>query len=376
MNKLFVVLDGAADSLKFGKTPYEVAKKPNLDFMAKYGKDGLMYVIDKNIAPESDEAMIALLGFDPFKVYTGRGVLEAYGANVKFDEGDIVLRANFAFYKNNKLDVEIKPTKKELKEIVSKLNKINSKIKLIPTAGHRAVLIIKSKSSPRITNTHPGYKIIKNYVTTSLQIKETEKLVAPLEKNAKETAFLVNDFIKKAKLLLKRKRINTILLRGAGNKLPSLSKLENFCLLADMPVENAIGKLVGMQVIKKPDSLKKTAILVSILMKKSDVYIQLKGPDSFAHKGDFKGKVKAIEQIDKKFFGELFKRLTKKPIVIVCSDHATPVKLKAHSSDMVPVIVYGKDEFRDNLKFDEREFKKGSLGIIKGKDLFKIFEEL
>src|SRR3972149_5618829 len=78
------------------RTPLEAAETPNMDFLAKNGKTGLMYTVRKGVAPESDVAVISLLGYDPFKYSTGRGVIEAVGAGLDMKNGDLALRCNFA----------------------------------------------------------------------------------------------------------------------------------------------------------------------------------------------------------------------------------------------------------------------------------------
>ena len=78
------------------KTPLEAAETPNMDALAKAGKTGLMYSVKKGVAPESDVAVISLLGYDPFKYSTGRGVIEAAGVGLKMKDGDLALRCNFA----------------------------------------------------------------------------------------------------------------------------------------------------------------------------------------------------------------------------------------------------------------------------------------
>ena len=78
-----------------------------------------------------------------------------------------------------------------------------------------------------------------------------------------------------------------------------------------------------------------------------------------------------IEIIDKKFFGFLRKFAEKNKVKIVVScDHSTPCILKAHSSDSVPVLVYGEDKDETD-SFCEREAKKGILGKIYGKNFIE-----
>jgi len=56
-----------------GRTPLEVARTPNMDFIAKNGKLGRVKTIPEKATPGSDVANIAIFGYDPQKYYTGRG---------------------------------------------------------------------------------------------------------------------------------------------------------------------------------------------------------------------------------------------------------------------------------------------------------------
>ncbi len=348
------------------KTPLEKAKTPNMDFLASKAKVGMMRPIAENIAPESDQAMISLLGFDPFKTYTGRGVLEAYGSGIKIN--GVVARCNFSTETKKGVIIKVQgASEKQVKQYANLLN--DDKIKIIPTIGYRAVLMIKTKSSPRVTNTHPGYSIIKNYVTTANPIKgrrlKTKKCKA-LEKNAEETARLINEFTKKTEAKIKK---HTILVRGAGNRLPKLGKLKGrWALLADMPVEKGLGKIVGMKVLPKYISLKKTFDVVNKNFNKYDnFYLQIKGPDAYAHLGNVKGKVKAIEKIDREFISRI--RKLNFDIVCVTADHSTECRLKAHSKLPVPFLIYN-NKAGNTRKFSERECAKGLK--IYGRELLKI----
>lgn len=98
MKLLYVIIDGMGDLpvRKLGnKTPLEAAKTPNMDQLAKSGKTGLMYTVKKGMAPESDVAVISLLGYDPFKYSTGRGIIEAVGAGIELKDGELVGKVQF-----------------------------------------------------------------------------------------------------------------------------------------------------------------------------------------------------------------------------------------------------------------------------------------
>src|SRR3989338_5717916 len=91
---LYVVLDGLGDLpiKELGdKTPLGAAFTPNMDKLAQKGKTGIVYPVAKGIAPESDVAVICLLGYDARKYYTGRGPLEAYAEGLSLHDGDAAL---------------------------------------------------------------------------------------------------------------------------------------------------------------------------------------------------------------------------------------------------------------------------------------------
>lgn len=350
MRKIIVILDGLADTpikaLK-NKTPLEVANTPTLDYLASKSFCGLMYPI-KGIAPESGSSIFNLLGY-PLNKYPGRGPIEALGADIKLPKPFLALRVNFAKIQNNKL-LNIRtqpPSPQQLRQI----NSIDKKIKLYPTKDHRGVLIINKKLSKEISNTHPGYKRYKNYSKARPGIYNKEQ---PLSGN-KQTKKELQNFLKKAKAILKNK---TLLLRGAGNSLPKLKNLKNWAIISDMPIEKGIGKLTGMKVVKH-------SLVQNLLTAKKNVIVQIKGPDTYGHKGDHVGKIKAIEALDTKL--KPLKKL-QKAILCITSDHATPCNLKSHSAHPVPFLIYNKPP--NNIKkFSEKACKKGKT--IQGKDLMK-----
>lgn len=368
--KIIVIVDGVGDlpcrELKW-KTPLEAARAPNLDFYAKNGKTGIMWPIKKGIAPESDQSMISLLGSDPFKTYTGRGVLEAYGFGINF-KGKIAARCNFSAVKNGYIEKVQGANENEIKKLAKKIS--TKKVTIIPTIGYRAVMLLNVKSSPRVTNTHPGYEIIKNYVTTAQKVagkKLKEKKCLALEKAAEPTARLINAFAALAKKFTGNK---TVLVRGVGNRLPKLKKLKGkWALLADMPVEKAIGKIVGMKLLPKYKDLGKTFGVIKKNFNKFDnFYLQIKGPDTFGHLGQAAKKKEAIEKIDKEFLSKL--RKLNFDSVCITADHSTPCSFKAHSKHPVPVLVYGKGCDKTK-RLTEKEARKGSLGRFSGRDLLK-----
>lgn len=407
---IYVVIDGMGDrSIKElgNKTPLEAAEPPNMDFLAKNGKTGLMYTVRKDVAPESDVAVISILGYDPFKYGTGRGILEAIGANVVVNDGDLALRCNFATLVDNKEIIDRRAGRDLTAEEATELSKaVNEKVKLESysadfefknTISHRAVLVIRSKEkllSSSITNTDPAYSRMEGLGVAKTKTEMVLRKCEPMDgsEEAKISAKLVNEFVEKSHIVLdthevNKKRVanrklkaNVILTRDAGHLLPKFFNINekygiHFISLTDMPVERGISKLAGMDMAVLPPpsgDLKKDCILrveklCELLPSYDCFYIHIKGPDEPGHDGKFELKAHLISVIDKYFFGTLLNRIKLENFIIcVTADHSTPCELKAHSDDPVPLLISGDKIRGDNLsKFSEKECNKGSLGILK-----------
>jgi len=404
-----VVIDGMSDlpikDLK-NETPLGAADTPNLDTLARNGKMGLMYTVGKGIAPESDVAVISILGYDPFTYATGRGVLEAVGAGVRVRNGDLALRCNFATLGEGTRIIDRRAGRDltieeglELSQTVNEKVKLESypvEFQLKSTIGHRAVLVIRSRAAPlssRITNTDPAYTRLEELGVAQKEVEMALKKCEPMDESseAKVSAALVNEFIQKSHMVLDdhevnknrvakgKLKANVILTRDAGHMLPKFFNIcerypVRFACLADMPVERGIAKLAGMSLIDLPpplgdlksDSLLRVRKLLEVLTFYDCFYIHIKGPDEPGHDGDFRLKKQLINTIDKHFFGELLQKIDLSDcLVCVTADHSTPCMLKAHSDDPVPVLISGDRIRGDGIpKFSEKECWKGGLGIL------------
>jgi 2,3-bisphosphoglycerate-independent phosphoglycerate mutase len=407
---IYVAIDGMGDLpiKELGnKTPLEAAATPNMDALASNGKTGLMYSVKKGVAPESDVAVISLLGYDPFKYSTGRGVIEVAGAGLKMKDGDLALRCNFATLGQGKTIIDRRVARSLTTEEANELSKdANEQVKLESyaatfefknTLGHRAVLLIKSKAKPlssSITNSDPAYVIINGIGVAKADVDMVLKTCEPTDNTAaaKVSAALVNEFIEKTHMLwdnhpinIKRAaegklKANVVLTRDAGDTLPKFFNINeryhvNFAALADMQAERGIAMLAGMDSTLLPppsgnlqkDMEVRVKTLLDVLPKHDCFYIHLKGPDEPGHDGNCILKTQIISGIDKHFFGPLLKQISLKDnLICITADHATPCALKVHSDTPVPVLISGsKLNGGKAVKFSERECTKGSLGTIK-----------
>jgi len=409
LNLIATVIDGMGDTPSEGlggRTPLEAAETPNMDRLAREGKTGLMYSVRKGIAPESDVAVISILGYDPFKYHTGRGPLEALGAGIRIEDGDLALRCNLATLGPNKRILDRRAGRNVSLEEATQLSQaVNEKVKLKEypvdfelrsTVGYRCVLVMRSKAKPlsgMISNTDPHYARVGGLGVSVSGVKAILQECTPLEriKAARISARVVNEFVRKSHLVLEhhpvnqervklgKPKANLVLTRDAGSALPKLPRLEErfkarFACFADMPVERGIAQMAGMSLIDLPppsgDIERDYKIRAEKVLEKIGsydyVYVHIKGPDIPSHDGDAQGKIKAIAEADKGFFGNLLPKINlEKHLICVTSDHATPWHTKEHSDDPVPLVIAGDKLSGDGIsKFCERGCRKGSLGIL------------
>ena len=89
-------------------------------------------------------------------------------------------------------------------------------------------------------------------------------------------------------------------------------------------------------------------------------FVHVKGTDSRGEDGDFDGKVKVIEEVDRHI--PMITDL-KPDVLAVTADHSTPAKMKSHSWHPVPLLI-GSPYVRRNRAagFDEISCATGALG--------------
>ena len=97
MKYIVILFDGAADypipALE-GKTPLEVAYKPNTDRLARRAVLGVTQTVPNGMKPGSDVANLAVMGYDPAQCYSGRSPLEALAMGIRLRDDQIALRCN------------------------------------------------------------------------------------------------------------------------------------------------------------------------------------------------------------------------------------------------------------------------------------------
>lgn len=390
---LIVVMDGLGDRAVKGlryRTPLQSAEKTNLDWFARNGTSGCMDVISPGVRPGSDTSHLALLGYDPYEVYTGRGPFEAAGVGLLGRKGDIAFRCNFATV-DHKMDVldrragRIKePDTTELVKSLEGLEVNGIKAIVKEATEHRAVLLLKGDGlDPNVTDADP-------HGAAKVQIS---KALVP---QAQRTADAVNEFVRKSYEVLDAHPVNirrrkegllpaNVLLPRGGGEFPNIEPFEKrygmtASCVAGVSLIKGICRVCGLEIIDAPgatggldtDMMSKAKTALKELDRKDLVLMNIKAADIASHDGDHRRKIEVIGRLDE-MAGDLRKGLPEGSVVAFCADHCTPVSRMDHSGDPVPLTILSETSIRDGVRsYDEVSCAAGALGRIRGKDLLPI----
>ncbi|MGB5551275.1 MAG: hypothetical protein WBO74_12335, partial [Thermoanaerobaculia bacterium] len=165
---LLVVIDGLADrSVRAlgGRTPLQAAKTPTLDRLALEGQCGIADPVAPGVVPDTAAGNLALLGQSPQAMK--RGPIEALGAGIPIQHGDIALRGNFATLDESGWVIDrragrIRDQAAELAAAVDRLplpSGLDREVEVRVKAGteHRLAIVLQGEGlSPGIQGSDPG----------------------------------------------------------------------------------------------------------------------------------------------------------------------------------------------------------------------------
>ena len=379
------------------KTPLEVANKPNMDRVAREGECGLMDPIAAGVRAGSDTSHLAILGYDPYKYYTGRGPFEAAGIGMDVKSGDIAFRCNFSTVDANMVVTDrragrIEKCTDQLATAVNGMQIGDVAVLFKESVAHRGALVLRGSGlGANVTDTDPHAEGAK--------VHKCEP-VDPSDQAAAKTASAVNEFVRKSCQLLSEHPINKervaqglnpaniILTRGAGmgphlDSFANVHKLKAACV-AETGLIKGVAKYVGMTIVDVPeatggldsDLLAMGEAIIKALATHDFVLCNVKGGDVAGHDDQAQAKVEMIQRMDE-MVGNLLGNLPADTQFVLTADHSTPCSVKDHSGDPVPIAFWGPGVRTDACaKFDERSVVAGGVHRIRGIDVMHIITNL
>ena len=356
--------DGMADEPRpelDGRTPLEAAETPNFDELAKSAELGTAATVPAGYPAGSDVANLSVFGYDPAVYYTGRAPLEAASMGLELGPDDVVFRCNLV----NILHYQARGfmhdfsaghiSTEEAHEIIAALNRDlkSEQIEFFPGISYRHLMVIRD-CPPELATLEltPPHDIIGQQVVDHLPADCS----SPITQLMNSSQMIIHR-LPKFRERLDRGEVtaNSIWLWGQG-KMPQLLPFRELygvpgAVISAVDLIKGIGVLAEMEIIEVPGATgyldtsyeNKAAYAVKALEKNDFVYLHVEAPDEASHEGSLEKKLQAISDLDRRLLGPMLKELRAKfPAhrILVLPDHPTPVRLKTHTGEAVPYMLY------------------------------------
>lgn len=400
MKYIIILGDGMADepiAELGGKTPLEAASTPHMDWLAKHSRLGLLNTVPQGYAPGSEVAHLALLGYDLDKVFEGRGTLEAASMGIAVEPGEMAMRCNIICIEDEKIKNHSAGhiSDEEARELIDYLNEelSDERVRFFPGVSYRHLIKIKG-GDKRIKCTPP-------HDVPGTPYKDV--MVEALVPEAEETARLINELTLRSQELLSKHPVN--LKRVAEGKDPANSiwtwspgykpametlgekfGIKNGTVISAVDLIRGIGVYCGLKplIIDGATGLwntnyeGKAQAAINALRNGSDfVFLHIEASDEAGHEGDYELKKRTIESLDERICRpviEAMKEIDEPVSIAILPDHPTPCRIRTHSSNPVPFLIYRPGQEPDDVEvMTESAAEKGSYGTMSGDEFIKEF---
>lgn len=396
MKHIIILGDGMADwavPALGNKTLLQYAETPYMDLLARMGRTGMLKTVADGFHPGSEVANMSVMGYDLYKVYEGRGVLEAASIGVELEPGDMAMRCNIICVEGETLKNHSAGhiTTDEADELIQFLNQhlATERIHFYTGVQYRHLLVIKG-GDKRVSCVPPHDIPMQPFRQNMVKADCPE---------AQSTAELLNTLILKSQELLATHPVN--LKRVAEGKDPANSiwpwssgyrpKMEllsqkyplirSGAVITAVDLIRGIGHYAGLKCIDVEGATGlyttnyegKAQVAIAALKENDFVYLHVEASDEAGHEGNIDLKLKTIEYLDKRAIGPIYEAVKNwdEPVAIaVLPDHPTPCEHRTHTAEPVPFLIYYPGIESDEVQcYDEVACRQGGYGTLE-KDQF------
>ena len=366
MKYLVLIPDGMADEkieALGGRTPMQAANKPMMDRLAATATVGTVSNVPDGMVPESDTANMAILSFDP-KIYSkGRSPLEAVSMGIEMQPDETAYRCNVVtLSEEGDYDDKIildhsadEITTAEADELIRAMQEHfgNDERHFYTGVSYRHCLIRK--------NGNDKYPFMRPHDILGKRIGD----YLPREENGgkefydlmKESYDLLNHHpVNEARRARGLKPANSVWFWSPGKK-PQLPNFRerwglNAAVISAVDLIKGIGLCAGMRSIDVDGASgnvhtnydgKANAAIEAFRSGCDYVYIHVEAPDECGHRAELENKVLSVELIDQKILAPVYDYLVSTGEdfrVLILPDHPTPIRLRTHTIDPVPFLIY------------------------------------
>lgn len=347
-----------------GRTPLEAARTPGMDRLAGKSEIGMVRTVPEGMAPGSDTANLSVIGYDPRKYYSGRSPLEALSIGADMAADDVSFRCNLVTLSENEEKYEdrhiLDHSSGEIStaEAAELMEALKTGLQREGYAFYTGIsyrhLLIQSKGkvvdltaphdilTKRIGEYLPGDPVLREMMVKSYDILKDHPVNIKRREQGKNPA-------------------NSAWFWGAGTR-PALISFEKKNGVKGAMI-SAVDLLKGIAVGAEMDNItveganggldtnyagKGQAAVKALIRDGYDfVYVHIEAPDEMGHQGSAENKILAIERIDEKIICpvvQAFQEAGTDFRMLILPDHPTPVRVRTHTGDPVPYLLYDSTE--------------------------------
>jgi 2,3-bisphosphoglycerate-independent phosphoglycerate mutase len=347
MKYVVCVPDGCADEpidALDGRTPLEVASMPTLAALAARAELGRAAVIPPGLPPGSDVGNMSILGYDPAQFHTGRAPIEAAALGLRLRADQVAYRCNLVTIGDDGTMDDFAgghPSSEAAAEVIAALDKElgGDGVSFHPGVQYRHILVAPSEWSeaecapphdlsdkPAVWPTGPAAARLQTLMDASRDVVARFGLAA-----------------------------NQVWLWGQGfqPRMPSFHDVfglqAGLCTAVDLV--RGLGVLTGIDVIEVEGATgwydtnyegKRDAALHALESGADLFVVHVEATDEAGHAGNLEEKVNALENWDRRILTDLVDGLDALGPwrMLLLPDHPTPVRLKTHTTDSVPYLLF------------------------------------
>jgi 2,3-bisphosphoglycerate-independent phosphoglycerate mutase len=393
MKYAIVIPDGAGDlpqpSLQ-GRTPLELAECPTFDRIATEGRFGTTCNVPEGMAAGSDVAILSVLGYDPKTTYTGRAPLEALAQDIDIGDDDLAFRCNLVTVADGRMidhsagGISMEEGAALIRDIADRLG--TAALEFHTGVGYRHLMIWRGYDRGDITTT-PPHDILDQPIGRYLpQGGCADELIRLMEASRD---ILAGHEINQVRQDLTETVATEIWLWGQGTR-PTLTPFEQKyglrgAAITAVDLVRGIAKAIDWTVIDVEGATGyldtnfrgKADAAIAALDSHDIVLVHVEAPDEGGHEGSAAHKIKAIEEIDRKILKPLLAHMESRFDawrLLVLPDHLTPINLRTHTGDPVPmgIIGTGMESLRPG-PYTEKHADRSGFRIQVGHELMEYF---
>ena len=378
-----------------GKTTLEAASTPVMDRLAADAEIGTASMVPEEMAPGSDTANLSVMGYDPKIYYTGRSPLEALSIGVDMADDDVSFRCNLVTLSGEEASygdrhmVDHSSSEISTEDAGVLLEALRQGLgregyTFYRGTSYRHPLVWSKGQVMELTPPHdiltkrigdylPQDPVLREMMEKSYEILSSHPLNVEREKRGLHPA-------------------NSAWFWGAGTR-PALTSFEGKTGKRGVMI-SAVDLLKGLAVGAQMDRVlveganggldtnyegKADAAVKALLEDGYDfAYVHVEAPDEMGHQGSVRDKIKAIEYLDARVIGRITGRLDaagEDYRIMVLPDHPTPIRVRTHTKDPVPYMIYDSRRLLGNSGHTYGESAARRSGLVWPKG-FRLIDHL